>query len=426
MTDVGVARSFADERVHVLPIGDIDSFAKEITSLLKQEKKREKADHSASKEVYRKAYVDSLKAKREKLCYVLPRYDKNDDTHFSYLPEFIGSFSAHNDVHIVIERGELPEREVFPNASVSLVRGSGLFRMLQIKWRLMQARASGYRDFYVHYSFFSAYVASVLVRVFGGRVFYWNCGEPWKYRRSFLREGFERLTYKLITYLVTGTETMKKAYGEHYGLSLEKIKVLPNWIDLGVTEKYKEDEVRRKLLIPPHAKIILFVHRISKRKGAHHLPEILKGLTDKNVVLLIVGTGPEQGRVESLMGQYGLGERVRFLGSVPHKDIARYFAAADIFLMPSEEEGFPHVLLESMAFGVPFVASRVGGVSDIVPESAKQFLVPPGDIMGYTDALRALLGESEKKHNERVKDLTSWVLRYDISTVESLFETLFW
>ena len=252
-----------------------------------------------------------------KLVFVVPKLNKGEATHFAYFPDFITEISENFKVKIIIERGSWPAD----------------FFLLRLLW----ARVSGYRDFYVHYSFRAALVASIIAGFFGGRVFYWNCGEPWKYKRNFWRESLERRVYKMITYLVTGAETLAIRYSEHYGIPREKIKIMPNWIDL---EKIKyqilnikneeRERIKDGLKIPENQKIILFAHRLSERKGAHYLPEILKKLDTSRqargippVVLLIAGDGPERKSVESKIKDYGLSDRARFLGWVPQEEIVK-------------------------------------------------------------------------------------------------------
>jgi len=128
---------------------------------------------------------------------------------------------------------------------------------------------------------------------------------------------------------------------------------------------------------------------------------------DTGVLFLIAGEGPLSDIIQ--------GDNIKLVGSIPQRDTPKYFAAADIFLMPSEEEGFPHVLLESMAAGVPFVASDVGGVRDMVPESVQHFVVRQ-DVHLFQDRIRELFGGASlrKKTSET---LVGWVSRYDCERV---------
>ncbi|MDP3794486.1 MAG: glycosyltransferase family 4 protein, partial [bacterium] len=293
---------------------------------------------------------------------------------------------------------------------------------------LLRLRFSGYRTVYVHYSFLAAFTAALVMRPTGGRVFYWNCGLPWLYRRSIAREFFERLTYRLITHLVTGTQSLAYAYARHYGIPVGRTRVMPNWIDTerikNQESKIRRSEFRAKLKIAAGRKAVLFIHRLSRRKGADLLPEIIRELDDEHSVCFIIGEGPERRAIESRIKNYGLKERARFCGAVPNRDLYQYYAVADALIMPSREEGFPRVLLEAMAFGVPFVASDVGGVRDIIPPSMYEYLVSGDDPQDFALSLRQLLVENASVLDELRYLLYAWVQRYDIDAVSRLFVEL--
>ena len=80
---------------------------------------------------------------------------------------------------------------------------------------------------------------------------------------------------------------------------------------------------------------------------------------------------------------------------MPNRDVARLYAAADVFLMPSEEEGFPRVLLEAMVHRLPFVATDVGGVRDVVPASCAASVVADGDMAAFIDRAAASFASAE-------------------------------
>ncbi|PIR70034.1 MAG: hypothetical protein COU46_03680 [Candidatus Niyogibacteria bacterium CG10_big_fil_rev_8_21_14_0_10_42_19] len=357
---------------------------------------------------------------KQKLCYIIPEYNKNTPTHFNYLYKFSNRLSEKLDVFVIVEKvskgsGPFSDGAYVQKFSFSLLRCFENFIIL------LRARKRGYKDFYVHYSFLSAFNASLITKIFGGRVFYWNCGMPWKYMRSFFRESFERMVYKMITFHVTGTKSLAVAYSSFYGTPLEKIIILPNWIDLNdfKAEPTEEgvDEIKKWLNIPPNTKIMLFVHRLSKRKGAHMLPEIFNRIKDERSVLIIVGDGPEKQNLEIAISEYELFERVRFMGWFPQRKIGSYFRMADVFIMPSEEEGFPHVLLEAMAAGTPFVATDVGGVKEMIPPFMHEFVVFHSNIDQFAEKTQKLLNMPVDELQQMEVRLKEWVKQYDISRV---------
>jgi len=93
----------------------------------------------------------------------------------------------------------------------------------------------------------------------------------------------------------------------------------------------------------------------------------------RGVELVVVGDGPERGAIETLARELGVTDRVRLLGRMPQDRLPDIYGAADLLLLVSTHEGWPNVLLESMACGTPVVVSDIGGIADIVaaPEAGR-------------------------------------------------------
>ncbi|MDP3999627.1 MAG: glycosyltransferase family 4 protein [bacterium] len=357
-----------------------------------------------------------------KICFVVPEYNLETATHFYSIYKMLDLLAQSADIFLIAERGK--------GDSAGFKKFIQKFHFLPLRWLenlilLAKARMSGCQNFYIHYSFVAAFNASLISGILGGKVFYWNCGLPWLYRKNFLRNQLERLAYRFIDFLVTGTESLKKEYAAHYAIRENKIKVMPNWVDIekikNQKSKIKIGEIKQELKIPEDAKVLLFVHRLSQRKGAHYLPEILKALQDENAVLVVIGDGPERESIKSQITNYKLLDKVRFLGWVPNNQLPYYYAAADLFIMPSDEEGFPHVLLESMAAAVPFVASDIGGVREITPEPMHSYLARVGDTGQFADKVKALLYKKPSDLALMKILLLDWVKRYDIRNSAAAF-----
>ena len=153
----------------------------------------------------------------------------------------------------------------------------------------------------------------------------------------------------------------------------------------GASSAYQDDDL-----------LIGVVGRLSPEKGGvdnliratYQLPE-----QHRKVRLLIVGDGPVRANLENLdaglrEGNAGEGSPVIFAGA--RQDIPRLLGAMDIFVLPSLNEALPIVILEAMAVGLPVVATRVGGVPEIVQDGATGLLVAPGDEAALLDALSRL------------------------------------
>ncbi len=128
------------------------------------------------------------------------------------------------------------------------------------------------------------------------------------------------------------------------------------------------------------ARIVLSVGRLSKEKGHADLIRAMahvRRTLDQSAVLVLVGDGPEQAKLERLCRELGLADVVRLAGY--RDDVAPYYEAADIFALSSYSEGSPNVLLEAMDYGVPIVATRVGGVGEMIRHGEEGLLVRSGD-----------------------------------------------
>lgn len=151
--------------------------------------------------------------------------------------------------------------------------------------------------------------------------------------------------------------------------------------------------------------ILLSVGRLQRRKGHDHAIAAIAQL-DRSIAVryLVVGDGEERARLEALAGQYGVRDRVTFLGEVPADDLPRYYAACDIFLMPNridegDVEGFGIVFLEAAAAGKPSIGGRSGGVPEAVAEGETGMLVSGTDTAETAEAIRSLATSEDRRRS---------------------------
>lgn len=112
------------------------------------------------------------------------------------------------------------------------------------------------------------------------------------------------------------------------------------------------------------------------------------------IQLLIAGAGPSESELERQIRRLNLSQNVRILGYLP--DVKPLFSIADLFVLPSLSEGCPNVLLESIATRVPIVASRVGGVPELVRDAESALLVPPANAEALAESVGKLLFDRVK------------------------------
>lgn len=179
-------------------------------------------------------------------------------------------------------------------------------------------------------------------------------------------------------------------------------------IDLGVTESTVEVlpngvDVRR--FSPPdneRGPFLLYVGALSEIKGIRYLIRALPAIRARwpEYELVVVGEGPLRAELLELTNALDLAKSVRFLGPLPPADVRDWMRQARVLVLPSLEEGLGVVLLEALACGTPCVASRVGGIPDvIVPEVG--VLVPPADAGALAQGIASVLSETDGQYAER-------------------------
>lgn len=152
--------------------------------------------------------------------------------------------------------------------------------------------------------------------------------------------------------------------------------------------------------------VILTCCRLVTRKGPDTLirARSLIGDTHPDAHLVIVGDGPDRERLERLTAQLDLGDKVIFTGALPWHEVPGYYAAADIFALPTREryfgtetEGLPLVFVEAAAAGLPLIGGRAGGVADAVRHGETGLLVDGSDPKDTADAIVSLLDDPAKR-----------------------------
>jgi teichuronic acid biosynthesis glycosyltransferase TuaC len=177
---------------------------------------------------------------------------------------------------------------------------------------------------------------------------------------------------------------------EALGAPAAQVSVIPTGVDTDVFHPVERTAARAELGLPADGPVLVAPARLSWEKGLAHLLDALPRVRAAAPPwLLLVGEGAERGALEAQAARLGIAARVRFEGWQPEARMRLYYGAADLACLPSLNEGWPDALMESFACGCPVVASRVGGVPDIVALTGAGILVEPGD----PEALAAALGD---------------------------------
>lgn len=174
-------------------------------------------------------------------------------------------------------------------------------------------------------------------------------------------------------------EAVRQALIANEGIPASRVSVIYNGIDTAAFNGPAASGVRQELGIDAKALIVLQVARLDYLKdhatAVRTLERVVRQRPD--TCLVLVGEGPEREGIERLVAERKLGTSVRLVGL--RTDVARFYRAADVFLLTSISEGIPLTVIEAMAAGLPVVGTAVGGMAEVVVDGETGFLVPSGN-----------------------------------------------
>jgi L-malate glycosyltransferase len=204
---------------------------------------------------------------------------------------------------------------------------------------------------------------------------------------------------------------------DRFDVAADRIEVIPNFVDL---QRYRRDiePCRRSSFAEPHEKLIMHISNFRSVKRVTDVVRIFARIARARPARLVfIGDGPERGSTQQLAGEEGVDDRVLYLGK--QESVAEILACADLFLLPSDNEAFGLVALEAMACGVPVVASRVGGIPELVTEPGG-ILRPVGDVDAMAEAGLQLLDDA--RWPEASAAARQQATRFSADTIVPMYE----
>jgi len=227
-----------------------------------------------------------------------------------------------------------------------------------------------------------------------------------------------QLILKNASAILALTNDMKTKINSFYS---REIHVVPNGIDIK-----QSNPTSRSTEVKGRSKSIVFVGRLHQVKGVQYLLTAMKQIHEEipDTRLILVGDGEERERLQRMVDDYKLDRCVEFVGRVPHEKIPEYLLLADIFVLPSLSEGFPVTILEAMSCGLPIVASRVGGIPDILEDGVNGYMVEAKSSDELAERLTALLKNDEmrmKISNNNLQEVRRYSWESVTMTVESIY-----
>jgi glycosyltransferase involved in cell wall biosynthesis len=175
------------------------------------------------------------------------------------------------------------------------------------------------------------------------------------------------------------------------GVARERIQVLYNGVEAGRFGSGSRSSGRQALGIDPSETAVLYVGNLKHSKGCADLIDAFARAAPgmANPRLYFVGKGPDRAALEQRAAASGASARIRFVGALGPEQIGDWYRSADFLCLPSHNEGVPNVVLESMALGLPVLATRVGGIPEVLPEFAG-VMVAPQAVVELADAMASM------------------------------------
>jgi glycosyltransferase involved in cell wall biosynthesis len=201
--------------------------------------------------------------------------------------------------------------------------------------------------------------------------------------------------------VISVSEEARRYYMAISGASDGQVMTIYNGIDISTFSNMdyarERNTVRAELGIPPDADVLVTVAVLRPPKGIQFMIRALPAIlaSHPNTYYLIVGSGSHHSALAEEAGKAGLNEQVIFAGM--RKDVPRLLAASDVFVLPTLTEALPTVLAEAMAAKLPLIASRVGGIPEMITDGQNGFLIEPEDLEGLSSACTRLLKNPDKR-----------------------------
>lgn len=204
------------------------------------------------------------------------------------------------------------------------------------------------------------------------------------------------------------------------GFSSNKLSIIPNGFNSDLFNPIPQSLARRELGLPLDKKMVLSIGTLHDVKGHNYLIDATRILSKKrsDFLTIIIGSGPLEKMLKKKIEKLRLNQKVMMIGWIPHNEIALWMNACDIFVLPSLNEGLPTVIPEVMACGRPVVATRVGGIPEVIRSDEVGLLTSPRDPESLAHAIREALDRGweheriiEHAQEYSLENITKQILR---------------
>jgi glycosyltransferase involved in cell wall biosynthesis len=360
------------------------------------------------------------------LTYIVNQVSADDVQHYAHIPNLLNQMEKLGwRIDLISEKGGVGSADILGRRVTYLSNSERWRRIPRLVSCLVRMRARGGRLVFVRIAKWTGFISALLGRLLGWKTVYWlsDVKEDFNARRRWGRIGFAgmRVLMSVVDRLATGPEKMVDYYRGTYRLSAKKVLLLYNDLNLSEIERAKGSGSASTVNV-------LLVHRLSPaRETARYFPVLIKALhrvavsSGKSIALDVCGDGPERTELEHIAANSAHGIQVRFHGPVPQRRLASFYDRATIFVMPSYREGFPRVVIEAMARGLPLVTTDAGGTADLCGPEQKSYVIARDDVEGFGRAVERLLASTDDQRRVGEENFST-VRRYDTREVARMYD----
>ena len=330
-----------------------------------------------------------------------------------------------NDVHVIttIDHDlDLPKKNSIENFSVYRVKVPNI--------KFLRGLTFYFKAFFILRTLESdliqcqSIIAGLSGLLSGKPYFVWVRGSDINIEGIYFPRFIEMMIYKLIinnaNCVFALTKHMKKEIENKF--KRKKVCVIPNGIEI---EKFKN--IKNKIEFQNNQdKVILFVGSLRPVKGVKYLIMALEKVIKiyPNVKLIIIGHGDEYSKLLNLVKQLNLNDYVKFEGEISNDRVLEYMSSSDLFVLPSLSEGFPNVILEAMAEGLPIISTNVKGLDEMVKNNINGLLVKPKDPQDIAKKILKLINDEnlrKKMSKNNINESTNYSWEKVIQKLENIY-----
>jgi L-malate glycosyltransferase len=240
------------------------------------------------------------------------------------------------------------------------------------------------------------------------------------------QEKFDYLTSSFINNIISNkvitVSNEEKKILLKTGIKKKKLELIYNGISL--PDNYSIENIPLKIKTLKSSNIIVgTIARLEKEKGLQYLIKTIKDIENKNVHLLIIGSGKYKEKLHIQVEKLGLREKISFTSYV--ENIHDYLEVMDIFILPSLKESFGLVCVEAMAHKLPVIASETGGIPEIVKDNISGFIVPIRDSSTLTAKLKTLIHDRNLRNKMGDAGYLRFINYFNIETMLNKTEDIY-